>query len=338
MTITTRAYTPIRLDVTGFPGCQGIPSLMGPLEVAAWVFTPPQLPKVPKVLVCLPGGSYTKAYYHLEVPGFSQDAYSFALAMAQQGFIVVSLDHLGVGESTTPPDGRQLTMSVMAAANATAAMQLRKRMLAGTLIAGLPALPEAVMVGVGHSMGAFLLLAQQATHRSFSAIALLGYTNGEPSLGGGERRLAEIQGIEPGTIYEVMARMYAATPSGYITMDRTIAHALFHADDVPAAVIAADDALVSAIPGGATVDMGQPGAMLPLASEVDVPLFLANGALIDISADFRGEPKGYPCATDISLYLLGGSAHCHNFASSRSALWNRLARWILTLEQAGYGG
>ncbi len=334
MTITTRAYTPIRLDVTGFPGSQGIPSLMGPLEVAAWVFAPPQLPKVPKVLVCLPGGSYTKAYYHLEVPHLPQDAYSFALAMAQQGFIVVALDHLGVGESTTPPDGGQLTMQVLAAANAAAIRQIRKRLQAGTLIEGLPALPEAVWVGVGHSMGAFLLLAQQATHRSFSAIALLGYTSGELSVGDAPRRLAEKEGLEPGPFYELLARMYAATPSGYVTVDRTIAHAVFHADDVPAAVIAADDALATAIPGGITVDMGQPGAMLPLASKVDVPLFLANGALIDISADFRGEPKNFPRATDITLYLVGGSGHCHNFSSSRSALWNRLARWILTLDQA----
>lgn len=338
MTITTLAYTPIRLDVTGFPGSQGIPSLMGPLEVAVWVFTPPTLPKIPRVLVCLPGGSYTKAYWHLEVPHFPPDAYSFALAMAQQGFIVVALDHLGVGESTTPPDGRQLTMQVLAAANAAATRQIRKRLQARTLIAGLPALPEAVWVGVGHSMGAFLLLAQQATHRSFSAIALLGYTNGEMSLGDVVRRQAEAQGLEPGTFYELLARMYAATPSGYVTLDRTIGHAVLYADDVPAAVIAADDALATAIPGGIAVDISQPGAMLPLARLVDVPLFLANGALVDISGDFLGEPKSWPAATDITLYLVGGSAHCHSFAGSRGALCNRLARWILTLDQAASRG
>ena len=338
MTTTTRAYTPIRLDVTGFPGSQGIPSLAGPLNIAAWVFAPRQLPKVPTVLVCLPGGSYTKSYYHLEVPGEPQDAYSFALAMTQQGSIVVALDHLGVGESTTPADGRALTLSVVAAANSAAAELIRKRLQAGTLVAGLPALPEPVMVGIGHSMGAFLLLAQQALHRSFSAIALLGYTNGELHMAGMEHRLAESLGVAPGSTLEVMARLYEASPDGYITMDRSIAHALFHAADVPAAVIAADDALATTAPGGIAGDIARPGAMLALASEVDVPLMLANGELVDVSADFRAEPEGYPAATDITLYLLAKSAHCHNFAGNRASLWNRLARWIQALEPSGERG
>lgn len=332
MSITMRAYTPVRLDVTAFEGCPG--AIPEPLSLAAWVFAPPTLPKVPKVLVCFPGGSYTKAYYHLEVPGFPPDAYSFALAMAQQGFIVVALDHLGVGESTVPEDGTLLTMSVLAAANAAAVRLIDAHLQAGTLIAELPAQQERVMVGVGHSMGSFLLLAQQATHHSFSAIALLGYTSGEISVAGMERRLAEARGLEPGTAYEAVSRLYTGTPSGYMTLDRTIAHALFHADDVPEAVIAADDALVSGIPLGTTIDMSQPGAMLPLASAVDVPLFLANGTIFDMSEDFRAEPVSYRRATDISLYLLENSAHCHNFASRRQALWNRLARWILTLDQA----
>lgn len=331
MSTVAKSYTSIGLDVTAFNGCPN--EISGPLSLAAWVFIPPALPKIPKVLVCLPGGSYTKAYYHLEVPGFPPDSYSFALAMAQQGFIVVALDHLGVGDSIISANGAQLTMSVLAAANAAAVRVIRKHLQEGTLLAELPAQQEVVMVGIGHSMGSFLLLAQQAAYPSFSAIALLGFTTGEISTAGMERHLAETLGLEPGTAHEAISRLYTGTPSGYMALDRTIAHALFYANDVPEAVMIADDALVSAIPLGTTVDMSQPGAMLPLASEVDVPLFLANGALFDMSADFRAEPTSYRRATDISLYLLEGSAHCHNFASSRHTLWNRLARWVLTLEQ-----
>src|SRR5215469_16267266 len=100
----TQAYVPTRFDVTG-----EVAPLSEPLSIAAWVFAPASPAETrPVVLVCLPGMSYTKAYYHLEVPGFPLDAYSFAVHMVKRGFLVVALDHLGVGESTQPADGRQL--------------------------------------------------------------------------------------------------------------------------------------------------------------------------------------------------------------------------------------
>src|SRR5260370_12153839 len=103
----THTYMPIRFDVS-----EQVPSLSGPLSIAAWVFAPPALPAEtsPVVLVCLPGGSYTKAYSHLELPGFPLDVYSFALHMVKQGFVVVALDHLGVRESTWRASGLALTL------------------------------------------------------------------------------------------------------------------------------------------------------------------------------------------------------------------------------------
>src|SRR5260370_20022063 len=103
----THAYMPTRFDVS-----EQVPSLSGPLSIAAWVFAPPSLPAEtsPVVLVCLPGGSYTKAYYHLEVSSFPLDVYSFALHMVKQGFVVVARDHLGVGERTWRASGLALTL------------------------------------------------------------------------------------------------------------------------------------------------------------------------------------------------------------------------------------
>ena len=55
--------------------------------------------------------------------------------------------------------------------------------LDGTVTPELPALPELVSVGVGHSMGAMLTVEQQATHRTHTALALLGFGNrGLPDL------------------------------------------------------------------------------------------------------------------------------------------------------------
>lgn len=325
MAQTMTTYTPVRFDITG-----QVPPLAEPLEIAGWVFAPPStLPAKPIVLICLPGGSYTKAYWHLEVPRSHPDTYSFALYMARRGFVVVAIDHLGVGESASP-EGTLLTMQVMATANAAATRQVRQRLQDGTL-AGITVGQEPLVVGVGHSMGSFLLLTQQAAHRSFHAAALLGYTNGALHLAGMERRLAESQGLEGGSFYQLMEQMYRAAERGYVLMDRAIARSLFYADDVPPSVIAADEALASVFPVGITRDLNSPQAMLEKAARVDIPLFLGNGDL-DISADFRAEPGTYPNVRDLTLFQLAESAHCHNVSSSRHILWDRLARWILGLQ------
>jgi hypothetical protein len=36
----------------------------------------------------------------------------------------------------------------------------------------------------------------------------------------------------------------------------------------------------------------------------------------------------YYCRSrDVTLYVLSDSAHCHNFASSRDELWDRIGLW-----------
>ena len=61
-----------------------------------------------QVLCCLPGGGMSRRYFDLEVdPALGN--YSMARHLAQQGFVVVTLDHPGVGDSDRPDDGYALT-------------------------------------------------------------------------------------------------------------------------------------------------------------------------------------------------------------------------------------
>src|SRR6266508_5006013 len=84
---------PISFDVTG-------PVIGGPHRQAAWLFTPPETIEQVGVLLCLDGGTYDKNYWHLDVPGHA--GYSLAEHAAALGWIVIALDHLGVGESDDP--------------------------------------------------------------------------------------------------------------------------------------------------------------------------------------------------------------------------------------------
>ena len=96
--------------------------LDGAHSVAVEIFWPSELStKQPpeQVLFCKPGGAMNRHYFSLVA---EQDyTHSFAHYMVARNRIVVSVDHLGVGESSIPADGYELTLEVLTAANHAAA-------------------------------------------------------------------------------------------------------------------------------------------------------------------------------------------------------------------------
>ena len=63
----------------------------------------------------------------------------------------------------------------------------------------------------------------------------------------------------------------------------------------------------------------------------DVPLFLGFGDR-DLTDDYVGSLARYRSATDATLFVLGDSAHCHNQAVTRTLLWDRIIRWISSID------
>jgi hypothetical protein len=53
------------------------------------------------------------------------------------------------------------------------------------------------------------------------------------------------------------------------------------------------------------------------------PVFLAFGERP------RDEVAFYTNSCDLGLVVLKDAAHCHNFAATRHALWDRIASWLL---------
>lgn len=64
----------------------------------------------------------------------------------------------------------------------------------------------------------------------------------------------------------------------------------------------------------------------PLASTVDVPIFQGWGER-DNSPDPHSDGAYFGSCTDYTLYVLPRSGHCHNLATTRSALWDRIVAW-----------
>lgn len=302
------SFHAITLDVT-----DALPQSMsadGPLTIAAWLFMPPVLPTRPAVIALLNGGTYDKRYFHVPLPG-----YSMAEHLCDHGHIVVLLDHLGIGESSRAPDQMQVTRQVAAAANHAAMTKVYAGLRNGSLVPGHGALPDFVRVGGGHSMGGMQTITQQAAHRSYDAILVLGYTGFGVHLTIGGQLIS----ADPGPL--------DFTQPGYSVRDRRVLQATFHWDDVPADVIAADDALNVEVPYILSTQAISAGIVADDAGIIDVPLYICLGER-DVSPNPHGEPSCYPGSRDITLHILERSGHCQNFASTRYTMWDRINRWV----------
>ncbi|ABW15557.1 conserved hypothetical protein [Parafrankia sp. EAN1pec] len=312
------------VDVTG-----RVP-IDGPHHIATWVFPPPTLSAGPvPLLFCLPGGSYTKAYWHLDVPG--RIGYSFAEHLAAQGMLVIAVDHLATGESSRHPRAAELTPDVIAAANHAALSDLAGRAEKGSLLPDLGPVDVGPVIGVGHSMGAMLAVFQQSLHSSFDAIAPLGYGTVAPFatyLAGDDRtRIPSLESIM------VPARAGAYDEPFKSDRANPVIRRHFYWEDVPADVIAADDLTSTHLPG-----VTGPLSIVPFitsdhAGRVRCPVFIGLGER-DSTPNHHDEARAYGSSDDITLFRLPRSGHCHNTAGTRHQLWDRLARWIRALPAA----
>ena len=285
---------------------------------------PGRLGPGPPVVVCLPGGGMSRRYFDLDVPAGIGE-YSMARHLAQQGMVVVTLDHPGVGGSDRPYDGYALTSETVAAVDGHASSRLLAGLRAGSLVGDLPALPDLCPVGLGHSMGAYVTVVQQARHRTYERLVLLGFAGcGLPSFLTEEelRYAGDPDGLRLAVADLVKARFRHPMPGGSTTTSTL----LIRGEQPPEvlAALGAASAPLLALVGFTTM---VPGAGADVLARVDVPVFLGVGGL-DITGDPRAIPAELPACEDITLYVLAGSGHNHNVDADRARLWDRIAGWV----------
>lgn len=311
--------------------------------MAADVFVPAEgsIGEAPVVLCCLPGGGVDRRYYDLRVA--SDDTYSFGRYLAARGFVVVTFDHLGVGAST-PVAPLELTVEALARAQHTATSIVVDRLHAGALIDGLPALGDDIgVVGVGHSMGAMLMVEQQAAHASYQGLALLGFGNrGLPDLLPPDLvALAddpdELRARIPETWRRRAAEQRSAPappPDANPRRDGRRAGApFFHGENLPADVVAAVKDIAAPAPGIAALTSMVPGSVRREMAKIEEPIFLANGEL-DFTGPIHEIAAGFVACRDLTLLELPGAGHSHNAFPARLQLWDRLAAWARSLPYA----
>jgi pimeloyl-ACP methyl ester carboxylesterase len=286
----------------------------------------------PAVLVVMPGGGYSRHYFDLPVPGYSQAEHH-----VRQGTVVVAIDHLGAGDSSIPP--MQLTtLPTVAAANHAAVSAIVGQLHEGTVAPGIPPVDLACVVGAGQSLGGYALLGMQAGHRTFDAVAMLGSSLAGTTLP-----------ARPGVPESVVPDGTAPEQAAQLALANADWNWVFHWEDITApdtsrpprdlaSLVAAD--VAGGLPvrrttpewGSLTWPGFVPSAMLPgavadEAARIDVPVLLATGER-DVCHPPAEEVAALKSATDISVLVVPRMAHMHNFATTRTLLWERLDEFV----------
>ncbi len=284
------------LDVTSATG------LPGQTFIAATLHLPDGMDSRPSQLIfAIHGGGYSRIYWN---PSFADDSYSFARWFTGKGKAVLAIDMLGMGDSSRPEPESSLSGAIIAAAHAEALRQVVTQW-------GDPV----DVTGVGHSMGGMMIIAQggaqSAAHPAMDRVAVLGWAN-EPMVLG-DTDVTTLQKGLPG--------------SGYIATPRTPMRKLFYGDDVPLALIEADEAHASTTPVTLGRESLTPGIVHKAAAMIAVPVLVVQ-SVIDTSPAPDKEPAYFSASPAVELQILSAAAHCQNFAGTREAHWQRLNDWI----------
>ncbi|HEV3110155.1 MAG TPA: hypothetical protein VGY99_06650 [Candidatus Binataceae bacterium] len=308
-------------------------ALPGPLHIAASVFLPDaaKLTSPPMAIFAFPGGGYSKGYFDVHPPGHR--GYSQAEHHLERGLIFVAADHLGVGASSIP-DLTSLSIEMLAAANDAAIRQISAQLAAGSLSPGFPAMPNLSTVAIGQSMGGCITMVMQGRLKTCDAVAVLGFSAIHTVLPQ-RTEAARQEGIAANRLFrnhDLRAR--AAARGGVREFDFVYP---FHWEDVPQDILDADmkggyPARKTAPPWGSLTMpacarlMLSPGYVAQEAAAIEVPVLIAAGER-DVVPDPRAEPGAFMSSNDVSVYVVPGMAHMHNFATTRKQLWDRIADW-----------
>jgi len=298
---------------------------------ATIVADPEALPERPVVILAVPGGTYHRRYWDLQPPG--RDGYSKAAYLAERGIIFIATDYFGGGDSSRPADGDFIGLEVQADVAHEVYRQVSERISDGTLMDGIPALPGPVFAGIGQSLGGFITMIQQGKYADYPGIGIFGAS---PFVISGIRENPDWDGMSAADrrqwiIKENARQSGLAELPMYHGAPREGHRAIFHVADVPDDLFAYDeDQCHTLIPRMSGIDGMTPGLARPFADRISQPVFLAFGAT-DVSADPRREPAGYPASSDITLIVIPEMAHMHNFADTRTQLWDRFCAWLAVL-------
>lgn len=329
----------LRIDVTDAVG------LGEPAHVTATVVLPEPELLGERSVVCFakPGSSYSRCYYTLELPGPAHGAQ--AAWHAERGWIFAALDTLGSGSSSTH-DPEAMDFATLGRAAMAAEQDILLRLANGLLLAGYPPIHQPVVIGIGQSLGGSLVVHQQAHHRSYDGVAILGFSpvHSHPATPPGGAPIVVAWYARDGAPEPLNAAALAEATAGGPQQGAWSALAWgFHYDDVPQDVVEQDMLHYEATAQGGrqSADLRvepwmsfttphpvgrvtlTPGAVLTEAAAIAVPVLCAMGER-DLVVDPLGETRAFRSAPSVDVFICPRLGHMHNFGGTRALFWERI--------------
>lgn len=320
---------------------------------------PARLASPPIICFAKPGGGYSRGYFTVDLPGPVRGAQ--ADWHAERGWIFVSVDHLGVGDSSIH-DAAKLDYTNTAAGNMAAEAEILRRLAEGTLAEGFPAIVDPVKIGIGQSMGGCLTIIQQGRYHCYDGIGVLGYSaihthppvrpGTEPIVAPWLPRDTLLRKVPPlvvnmGAVQAYMTKAGSLTGSASGNTEHPMLWGFHYADDYDADMNEAalidlarffnihDPAKQVGVvcqpwgslttPGAVAQSCLTPGAVAPEAAAVTVPVLVGMGER-DTTADVPGETRAYRSSPSVDVFVCPRMSHMHNFAATRVLFWERIAR------------
>jgi pimeloyl-ACP methyl ester carboxylesterase len=308
--------TPVEVDVSA------VVPFTGRHRVRGWVFFPDAAPdpgSTVGVACCLAGGTCSTDYFDLHVSGLAH--YGMAEHLASSGVVTIALDHLGVGRSDRVDDIFLVTPQLASVIN-----DFAFRAVLHGLRDGRWGAVHLVAVAIGHSMGGMLATVQQARHQTFDGLVVLGHGgDGLPAV------LTEEERAISGTLDEATPAIIAAARIRFAQLPpvdrRRPVPGSFLLDDVPAPVRRAFVEQQTGLLYTCGLTSMIPNVTDEEKAGIEVPVIVAFGDH-DLTDAYERSAARYSASNDVALYVLSGSAHCHNQASSRMRLWDRIIEWM----------
>jgi pimeloyl-ACP methyl ester carboxylesterase len=245
---------------------------------------------------------------------FELDGADMAAYLADRGFVLVLIDHPGSGDSDVPDDPWTLRPELVADLDAAAVRHV---------VGGL-GFSDPVLVGVGHSMGAMLVAYQQARHRLYRGVALLGHSGrGLPEVLTPEELAVAGEPEKARLAIVDLARARFGRP---LVPSGSGASAMLTGPDLPTGLAGSLGAAATSLLALCGLTSMLPGSHADVLDAVEVPVLLGL-AEHDIVGPPREAPSYLTSADDITLYVLDQAYHNSNVAPTRGLLWDRLAAW-----------
>ena len=327
---------------------------------------PARLQRPPVLCFAKPSGAYSRGYYTCDLPGPEAAAGTGSQAAwhAARGWIFAALDTLGCGASSRH-DPDWLDFAALSAAAATAEREIALRLANGVLADGFPPVHQPVVIGIGQSAGGSLVIYQQAHHRSYDGIAILGFSavHSHPATPPGSAPVMVAwyaRDTPPGGAPDPLnaAALDAAIAGG--AADESAWQSLawgFHYDDVPVEVVEQNllhyEAISQGLPSPEDPDPAPwksattpqrvarstltPGIVATEAASVAVPVLCAMGER-DLVPDPLGEPRAFRMAPSVDVFVCPRLGHMHNFGGTRALFWERIhafGEWCGVVKRVG---